>query len=163
MKPTFLAASPPDSTEDLVGVIRKFFRALKGVQWLGENTVDPPWEGPLWGQWSVKTARSASSLEVGEKSREAERRKTPSGTSFRKESWTLGDSSQDRCFSIKRLPSKRMGVPANYFPNPIALKKEKVRSIKISWWCGLAWRYRKASLTAGSVSHYTRGLYRASV
>lgn len=66
------------------------------------------------------------------KSREAERRETPSGTSFRKESWTLGDSSQDRCFSIKRLPSKRMGVPTNSFPNPIALKKEKVRSIKIS-------------------------------
>lgn len=46
------------------------------------------------------------------------REETSSGASFRKESWPLGDSSQDRCFSIKRIPSKRMGVLSNPIPKP---------------------------------------------
>lgn len=96
-----------------------------GMLWLLPGGGPP---GPI--RWENCMASLASGAWGAEPSGGGKR--DPLGTSLRRERWASGNPSQDRCFGIKKLPSKRTGVPSNPFPNPSALRKEKVRSIKIA-------------------------------
>lgn len=90
-----------------------------------------PWEGPSGANKDVKTAWSASALEAGEKCQEAERRllqAPPLGRRF----GPWGTQVRTDVSVSKGSPVKGWESSQIPFPNPIALRKEKVSSIKIS-------------------------------
>lgn len=82
----------------------------------------------------------------------------PRGTFLEGES-DLGDSRWDRCFSIKRIPSKRMEslqIPSQI---PQHVEKEKERKNTSIMWARLTVQKSKSHSRQHVVSHYTRGLY----
>lgn len=105
-------------------MVRNPFPAPRGAQRLGTDAVAPPRRGPPGPiRWENCMASLASGAWGAEPSGGGER--DPLGTSVRRERWASGNPSQDRCFGIKKLPSKRTGVPSNPFPTPVHLEKRK--------------------------------------